>query len=186
MCVKEFNQCLQIQSFFGFVTFLYLLLGIDESAHLQLHSFFNTGRTAPVSYQLTSGSCRTPEVQERWCVQCCEYPITCFILFFLQLNFTFYLSPNFLGLISVQVKDVFLPWYNAYRFLVQNSRRLEIEGFLPFVPIDLSILRTSNNILDKWINSSSESLVHFVRQEMDAYRLYTVCAHASVICLQIS
>ncbi|KMZ60609.1 Isoleucine--tRNA ligase [Zostera marina] len=77
------------------------------------------------------------------------------------------------GVYSV-VKDVFLPWYNAYRFLVQNSRRLEIEGFPPFVPVDLNSLRTSNNILDKWINSSSESLVHFVRQEMDAYRLYTV------------
>ena len=23
------------------------------------------------------------------------------------------------------VKDVFLPWYNAYRFLVQNVQRLE-------------------------------------------------------------
>jgi isoleucyl-tRNA synthetase len=24
------------------------------------------------------------------------------------------------------VKDVFLPWYNAYRFLMQNINRLEI------------------------------------------------------------
>lgn len=24
------------------------------------------------------------------------------------------------------VKDVFLPWYNAYRFLLQNIKRLEI------------------------------------------------------------
>ena len=32
------------------------------------------------------------------------------------------------------VKDVFLPWYNAYRFLVQNVLRLEAdcgERFLP-------------------------------------------------------
>lgn len=100
------------------------------------------------------------------------------LLFFIKNWIALFLFPNFLGLISLQVKDVFLPWYNAYRFLVQNSRRLEIEGFPPFVPVDLNSLRTSNNILDKWINSSSESLVHFVRQEMDAYRLYTVCAHA--------
>ncbi len=25
------------------------------------------------------------------------------------------------------VKDVFLPWYNAYRFLVQNAQRWEIS-----------------------------------------------------------
>ncbi|KAI5665073.1 hypothetical protein M9H77_24396 [Catharanthus roseus] len=72
------------------------------------------------------------------------------------------------------VKDVFLPWYNAYRFLVQNVRRLEIEGLVQFVPIDQITLQKSSNVLDQWINSAIQSLVHFVRQEMDAYRLYTV------------
>ncbi|EHA8588772.1 hypothetical protein COCNU_scaffold006606G000010 [Cocos nucifera] len=72
------------------------------------------------------------------------------------------------------VKDVFLPWYNAYRFLVQNAKRLEVEGFEPFVPIDYNTLQKSSNVLDQWINSATESLIHFVRQEMDAYRLYTV------------
>ncbi|PWA60504.1 tRNA synthetase class I (I, L, M and V) family protein [Artemisia annua] len=32
----------------------------------------------------------------------------------------------------------------------------------------------SATVLDQWINSATQSLVHFVRQEMDAYRLYTV------------
>ncbi|XP_077211966.1 tRNA synthetase class I (I, L, M and V) family protein [Tasmannia lanceolata] len=72
------------------------------------------------------------------------------------------------------VKDVFLPWYNAYRFLVQNAKRLEVEGLPPFVPIDHVTLQKSSNVLDQWINSATESLVYFVRQEMDAYRLYTV------------
>ncbi|KAL3653307.1 hypothetical protein CASFOL_002988 [Castilleja foliolosa] len=72
------------------------------------------------------------------------------------------------------VKDVFLPWYNAYRFLVQNAKRLEVEGLAPFTPIDQAILQKSSNVLDQWINSATQSLVHFVRQEMDAYRLYTV------------
>ncbi|MQL99874.1 hypothetical protein Taro_032601 [Colocasia esculenta] len=72
------------------------------------------------------------------------------------------------------VKDVFLPWYNAYRFLVQNAKRLEVEGLAPFAPIALETLQMSKNVLDQWINSSTESLVQFVRQEMDAYRLYTV------------
>ncbi|GAB4836593.1 hypothetical protein Ancab_001506 [Ancistrocladus abbreviatus] len=72
------------------------------------------------------------------------------------------------------VKDVFLPWYNAYRFLVQNAKRLEIEGSRPFIPIDRNTLENSSNVLDQWINSATQSLVHFVRQEMDGYRLYTV------------
>ncbi|KAF3578212.1 hypothetical protein DY000_02033890 [Brassica cretica] len=76
------------------------------------------------------------------------------------------------GVLGV-VKDVFLPWYNAYRFLVQNAKRLEIEGSGPFVPTDLATLRSSN-VLDQWIHSATQSLVHFVRQEMDGYRLYTV------------
>ncbi|KAI3524031.1 hypothetical protein L1887_02632 [Cichorium endivia] len=72
------------------------------------------------------------------------------------------------------VKDVFLPWYNAYRFLVQNAKRLEVEGLPSFVPHDRVTLLNSANVLDQWINSATQSLVHFVRQEMDAYRLYTV------------
>ena len=73
-----------------------------------------------------------------------------------------------------QVKDVFLPWYNAYRFLVQNAKRLDVEGLAPFKPLELTILQQSPNVLDRWINSASQSLVAFVRQEMEAYRLYTV------------
>ncbi|KAH8484228.1 hypothetical protein H0E87_028603 [Populus deltoides] len=77
------------------------------------------------------------------------------------------------GVFSV-VKDVFLPWYNAYRFLVQNAKRLEVEGLAPFTPIDAGTLQNSSNVLDQWINSATQSLVHFVHQEMNAYRLYTV------------
>ncbi|GKV06154.1 hypothetical protein SLEP1_g18078 [Rubroshorea leprosula] len=77
------------------------------------------------------------------------------------------------GGVYAVVKDVFLPWYNAYRFLVQNAKRLQIEGCAPFVPIDLASLKSSN-VLDQWIQSATGSLVHFVRQEMDGYRLYTV------------
>ncbi|CAN6194017.1 unnamed protein product [Urochloa humidicola] len=72
------------------------------------------------------------------------------------------------------VKDVFLPWYNAYRFFVQNAKRLELEGLAVFSPVDQASLLKSSNVLDHWINSATESLVSFVQQEMDAYRLYTV------------
>lgn len=32
----------------------------------------------------------------------------------------------------------------------------------------------ATNVLDRWINAASRSLVAFVRREMGAYRLYTV------------
>ena len=74
----------------------------------------------------------------------------------------------------MQKKDVLLPWYNAYRFLIQNAKRLEVEGLPPFIPHNPTTLLNSPNSLDNWINSSTQSLVHFVTQEMDSYRLYTV------------
>lgn len=40
------------------------------------------------------------------------------------------------------VKDVFLPWYNAYRFLVQNVLRLEMESGEPFDPKKVSLQQT--------------------------------------------
>mmetsp|Transcript_38976 Transcript_38976/g.96569 ORF Transcript_38976/g.96569 Transcript_38976/m.96569 type:complete len:613 (+) Transcript_38976:2042-3880(+) len=75
------------------------------------------------------------------------------------------------GVFSV-VKDLFLPWYNAYRFLVQNVRRVEEEtgkAFDPYAPDQDAV-----NVLDRWIASATSSLVTYVRSEMEAYRLYTV------------
>ncbi|GJP70428.1 hypothetical protein CLOP_g1371, partial [Closterium sp. NIES-67] len=72
------------------------------------------------------------------------------------------------------VRDVFLPWYNAYRFLVQNALRLTAEGLPPFQPMTARQLAASSNVLDQWIHSASQSLAQFVRGEMEAYRLYTV------------
>ena len=70
------------------------------------------------------------------------------------------------------LKDVFLPWYNAYRFLVQNVRLLEETASIPFTPSEGE--PTSKNVLDIWILSSTNSLVQFVTEEMHSYRLYTV------------
>ncbi|XP_077985706.1 isoleucine--tRNA ligase, cytoplasmic-like isoform X2 [Glandiceps talaboti] len=71
------------------------------------------------------------------------------------------------------LKDVFLPWYNAYRFLMQNVERLEKEDDVQFV-YNEDKLKPVENIMDKWILSFTQSLVNFTRQEMTAYRLYTV------------
>ncbi|KAG6398054.1 hypothetical protein SASPL_139504 [Salvia splendens] len=59
-------------------------------------------------------------------------------------------------------------------FLVRNAKRLEVEGLAPFAPLNHSVLQNSSIVLDQWINSATRSLVHFVREEMDGYRLYTM------------
>ncbi|KAL4432409.1 hypothetical protein ABPG77_001708 [Micractinium sp. CCAP 211/92] len=71
------------------------------------------------------------------------------------------------------IKDVFLPWYNAYRFLVQNVLRWEAETGRRFEPLAIDV-GAATNVLDRWICAASRSLTAFVREEMEAYRLYTV------------
>jgi isoleucyl-tRNA synthetase len=69
------------------------------------------------------------------------------------------------------VKDVFLPWFNAYRFLMQNVIRLKQEEGVEFKH---STDFTPVNTMDRWIFSFTQSLVSFMRDEMAKYRLYTV------------
>lgn len=69
------------------------------------------------------------------------------------------------------IKDVFLPWYNAFRFLLQNVERFEREENSKFIFKEK--LKTEN-IMDKWILSFTETLLKFLKVEMQAYRLYTV------------
>ena len=85
------------------------------------------------------------------------------------------------------VREVLLPWYNAYRMLVQSVNRAyhsaqeqstalsteDKQSALP-TPRPLGCWVTSDNIMDRWIQSSAAQLVSFVRVEMEAYRLYTV------------
>lgn len=71
------------------------------------------------------------------------------------------------------IKDVFLPWYNAFRFLMQNIERFEREEKTKFVYKDI-VDNCSDNIMDKWIISFTQTLLQFLKKEMKAYRLYTV------------
>jgi len=71
------------------------------------------------------------------------------------------------------IKDVFLPWYNAYRFLMQNIDVQQKNHGFKF-SYDASKLKASDNIMDRWIISFAQSLLLFIKQEMAAYRLYTV------------
>ncbi|XP_029178290.1 isoleucine--tRNA ligase, cytoplasmic [Nylanderia fulva] len=71
------------------------------------------------------------------------------------------------------IKDVLLPWYNAFRFLIQNIHRYQQTTNQSFV-FDETNLSYSDNIMDKWILSFTQSLLVFVKKEMKEYRLYTV------------
>ncbi len=73
------------------------------------------------------------------------------------------------------LKDVFLPWYNAYRFLLQNIESYQMrEGGEEYTWSEDRCLGKSDNVMDKWIVSFTQSLLEFVKGEMAAYRLYTV------------
>ncbi|XP_003217709.2 isoleucine--tRNA ligase, cytoplasmic [Anolis carolinensis] len=72
------------------------------------------------------------------------------------------------------LKDVFLPWYNAYRFLVQNVVILQLKEDGKEFLYNENTVKESNNIMDKWILSFTQSLIQFFKVEMAAYRLYTV------------
>ena len=74
--------------------------------------------------------------------------------------------------IQAVLKDVFLPWYNAYRFLFQNIEQFEKDqGEFTFTEERFG---KSDNVMDKWIISFTQSLLAFVAKEMAGYRLYTV------------
>jgi len=70
------------------------------------------------------------------------------------------------------IKDVFLPWYNAFRFLIQNIEQYEESGVM--FMFDEELDSRSSNIMDKWIISITQSLLVFVKREMKQYKLYTV------------
>ena len=79
------------------------------------------------------------------------------------------------------VREVFLPWFNAYRFLIQNISRWETQTNQTFI-FDEKLKEKleaseSANIMDKWIIAANQNLIKFVRNEMDNYRLYNVVRH---------
>lgn len=73
------------------------------------------------------------------------------------------------------IKDVFLPWYNAYRFLFQNVDRFDKEESATYsFNTDRYMKNRDSSVMDTWITSFKESLLEFVAKEMKSYRLYTV------------
>ncbi|KAL8719084.1 MAG: hypothetical protein Q9225_003862 [Loekoesia sp. 1 TL-2023] len=71
------------------------------------------------------------------------------------------------------VAKVLLPLWNSYRFFqdqVLLLKKIEYTDFAFNPEAELS----NQNVMDKWILASCQSLVKFTNEEMAAYRLYTV------------
>jgi isoleucyl-tRNA synthetase len=68
------------------------------------------------------------------------------------------------------LKDVFLPWYNALRLLVQSCDQLKVDKKVTFIYDDkllYSSMSLNTNVMDTWIVSYTQTLLDFVKQEMD-------------------
>ena len=71
------------------------------------------------------------------------------------------------------LKDVLIPWYNAFRFFTQNVEMYALDNKKQFIVINQDALQL-DNVMDSWITSYTQSLVKFVVVEMKNYHLYKV------------
>lgn len=82
------------------------------------------------------------------------------------------------------VREVFLPWFNAYRFCIQNITRWETRSGQRFVydpEMRFKVFASKDaNFMDRWIVATSQHMIKYVRTEMDNYRLYNVVRHMLV------
>jgi isoleucyl-tRNA synthetase len=71
------------------------------------------------------------------------------------------------------LRDVFIPLYNACKMCLDQVQRINDTESTPFVH-DPTVLNESTNTMDVWMLSYTQTLVQFVHNEMEVYRLYTV------------
>ena len=71
------------------------------------------------------------------------------------------------------VTKVLLPLWNSYRFFSDQVLLLKKVENIDFV-FDPGAGPSNENVMDKWILASTQSLLKFMNEEMAAYRLYTV------------
>jgi isoleucyl-tRNA synthetase len=75
--------------------------------------------------------------------------------------------------VSEVLRGVMIPWYQTFRFFAQCVDRWEVSSGVTLVA-NPEVAKSSTNDVDVWILAAVQSLVGFVHQEMQAYRLYTV------------
>lgn len=71
------------------------------------------------------------------------------------------------------VSGVLLPLWNSYNFFAQQALLLTKNTGSEFM-FDPDMQKTNENVMDRWILASTQSLLQYVNQEMESYRLYTV------------
>lgn len=71
------------------------------------------------------------------------------------------------------VAKVLLPLWNSYKFFEGQVALLKKVEDIDYV-FDPDAEASNENVMDRWILASCQSLLKFVNQEMAAYRLYTV------------
>lgn len=69
------------------------------------------------------------------------------------------------------VSKVLLPWWNSYKFLEGQVALLKKNENIDFV-YDPTL--KSDNVMDRWVLASLQSLIKSIHTEMGEYRLYTV------------
>ena len=71
------------------------------------------------------------------------------------------------------VSGVLLPLWNSYNFFAQQAALLKKNTGTDF-KFDPDMQRSNENVMDRWILAATQSLLQYVNQEMEGYRLYTV------------
>ncbi|KAI9780414.1 MAG: isoleucine--tRNA ligase [Candelina submexicana] len=71
------------------------------------------------------------------------------------------------------VAKVLLPLWNSYNFFEQQIALMKKVKDIDF-EFDPAAEAKNDNVMDRWILASCQSLLKFVNEEMAAYRLYTV------------
>lgn len=70
------------------------------------------------------------------------------------------------------ISRVLLPWLNSFRFFMGHVALLKKATGIDFMYQPHAAV--SNNVMDRWILARCQSLIKLVREEMAAYRLYTI------------
>lgn len=77
------------------------------------------------------------------------------------------------GLLDI-CKNVFNPWYNVFRFLMQNIDRWNMVNADKFVFDEEKFSNKFSNPLDEYLLAANHKLIKFLKNEFSYYRLYTV------------
>ena len=70
------------------------------------------------------------------------------------------------------ISRVLLPWLNSFRFFLGQVALHKKASGLEFKYDPHA--KKSTNVMDRWILARCQSLIKLVREEMAAYRLYTI------------